>query len=249
MDPNHFKFIALHSFPHKESGLIVRGYDLEEGRLALFLRSGKQNRRQALSQLHPLSILEGTTSSFSKGEMKNIKEYLPIYRLTSIRESIIKGSIALFLSELILKTVREKEQNRVLFAFLERSILELEQCSSGVTNFHLWFVTHFTGVLGYLPTIPKESKGMLFDITSGHYCNREEESNNLFSGGNHLFSMEESELLWQLYHSEVGELEKIKVSGAERSNYLSQMLKYLTYHSGQQIECNSLSVLRQLFSG
>ena len=242
MAQEKLRLIVLHTIRHKESAIIVRGYGSLNGKSSYFLRLSQKNKKHTLSLLHPLSVVDITTSSRSFGELKTIKEFHSVYRLSSIRNNIIKGSIAMFISEIVLKSIEEIEQNRELFLFLERTILRLESIEDGVSNYHLHFLVEFTKILGYLPEIPKQTQGMLFDIPSAKYrLERREEDIS-------LFDKEESWLLSTLYHTSPQKLNELVISRQLRYKFIESILRYINYHTGQNIHCQSLSVLKEVFS-
>jgi DNA repair protein RecO (recombination protein O) len=60
-----------------------------------------------------------------------------------------KSSVALFLSEVLSKAIREEEENESLFRFLHDSILAFDEQTVGVENFALLFLLHLAGYLGF----------------------------------------------------------------------------------------------------
>jgi len=122
------QIVVLHTVKYGESALVIRGYSDSGGRQSFFLRSVKGPKNcAAIQQLHPLSIIDARLSSFSKGEMKSISEFSAAYPLNGIRCQLQKSSMAIFMSELIYKTVREVEENRSLYKYITESILALER--------------------------------------------------------------------------------------------------------------------------
>ncbi|MFA5712669.1 MAG: DNA repair protein RecO [Bacteroidales bacterium] len=230
MENNSFKLIVLHSFRHKEWGVVIRGYSNQHGKCSLYLKAGANSKQHNLSLLHPLSPILITPVKKRIGEMINIKEYEPLFKLSAIREDIRKGSIALFLAEIILKSIREVEQNTPLYNFLESSIVLLEEKSVGVANFHLWFLSHLLFHLGYSPIYPYQSGS----------AELLEESLSLLQG--------EEDLLRSLYTLSADSLDSIKISGRRRSQFLTKVLNYLSYHQNCDIESLSLPILQELFS-
>ncbi|MFA6770416.1 MAG: DNA repair protein RecO [Bacteroidales bacterium] len=241
MNSETFKIIVLHTFKHKESGIILQGYTNRGGRESFFVKSGaKSLKKQPLSILHPLSIIEGVLSSRSFGELKTLKEFNSVHKLSSLRNSIPKAAIAIFISEIISKTIREIEQNREMFFFLEKSILDLEQIDEGAANFHLYFLVKYVALLGYMPEIPNISQGMLFDIYSAEYSKKQ-------INRDLMFPQEESNLLWKLAHTEIDRLKEIKITGELRYRFLQEMIRYLSYHSDHEIKIGSLNILHEVF--
>ena len=241
MSSQTFKIIVLHTFKHKESGIILQGYTNRGGRESFYIKSGRtSSKKQLISLLHPLSIIEGALSSHSFGELKTLKEFDSVYKLSSLRGSITKAAIAIFISEIISKTIREVEQNIEMFNFLESSIIDMEKIEQGASNFHLYFLVKYVALLGYMPEMPSATKGMLFDIQSAEYS---QDQANI----NFMFPQEESNLLWKLSNTEIDGLKEIKISRELRYRFLQEMIRYLSFHAGHEINAGSLNVLHQVF--
>ena len=126
--------IVLHTLKYGDTSLIVHGYTQEEGRVSFILRGafrqangkkGSSNHGTVL--LHPLSIVNYVASKSPKGSMSYLKEFSPKYRLHSIREDFSKISIAMFISELLYRTLLHSERDGELYDFLEDAVLRLGQ--------------------------------------------------------------------------------------------------------------------------
>ncbi|MDP3451485.1 MAG: DNA repair protein RecO [Bacteroidales bacterium] len=233
--------IVLHKIKHKESGLIVQGYTERGGRETLFLKSGARSAKNGnLSQLHPLSIIEVSLSSSRYSEIPVIKEFFTAYNLSSIRGEVFKSAIAIFISELISKSVREQEKNMALYSFLHDSILTLESLKSGVSNFHPYFMVGFCKYIGYSPEINNIGDGFLFDIPTASYL-----SGPLFADNS--FPEESGKLLHAISGISAKELDSIKINGRQRYMFIRDMIRYLSYHTGHEIKTESLEVLREVF--
>ena len=116
--------IVLHTTRYGDSSLIVHGYTREEGRTSLMLRgafrtSGKRRpSHPGAVLLHPLSIVNYVASKSPKAGMAYLREFSPKYRLHSIREDFDKISIAMFISELLYRTLLHSERDEDLYDFL-----------------------------------------------------------------------------------------------------------------------------------
>ncbi|MHC1779944.1 MAG: DNA repair protein RecO [Bacteroidales bacterium] len=237
-----FHVVVLHVVKHKESGYIIQGYSDRNGRESFFLRApSKKSNLKVLSQFHPLAILELTLSGFRLSEIPVIKEFEPIYKLSSIRGNVVKSSIALFMSELIYRTLTEQEHNPEIFLFIRDSVTELENLSSGIANFHLLFLLEMCKKLGYTPEIKKSiAPGMLFDIPMARFLEDGEY-------GTLPFGKWESDLLYRLNNISTSGLSELKLTGNQRYEFIGEMIKYLTFHTGHEIRVESLNVLKEVF--
>ncbi len=239
--PDSFQLIVLHTIKHKESGIMVQGYSNRAGRETFFLRGGGKNRRLSnLSQLHPLSVLDITLSSFKLSDIPIIKEFSPAMRVNTIRGEVLKSAIALFISELVYKTIKEQEQNFELFNFLISSIKVLEEIKCGAANFHPYFMIGFCRQIGYSPETTIQGDGMLFDIPSAKYISAREP-------GEFCFGPDESSLLNKLSATPLQEIASIKTTGAQRYMFIKEMIRYISFHTGFDVKVESLEVLHEVF--
>lgn len=236
-----FQLIVLHTIKHKESGIIVQGYSNRAGRETFFLRGGGKSKSGSnLSQLHPLSVIDVTLSSFKLSDIPIIKEFSLALRFNAIRGDLFKSAIALFISELVYKTIKEQEQNNDLYNFLVNSIKILEEIRFGCANFHPYFMIGFCRQIGYSPETTTQGDGMLFDIASAKYISTKER-------GEYCFGPDESSLLFKLSSTPLQEIASIKTTGNQRYLLIKEMLRYISFHTGFDVKIESLEILHEVF--
>ena len=245
------QIIVLHTIKHGDNGLVVQAYSAISGRVALYLRISPKNK-VILSNLHRLNILDVVTYS-SSSSMPLIKEMVPALKLDSLRTNIYKNTIAIFLSELLVRCVRESESNPQLYNFLASSISMLEHIGDGVANFHIHFMVHLSKMLGFMPSDNYSSDYPLFSIHSASFC----EGNYYYDGHNCIlresydtgcFTSAESKLLHTLLNTRAIDLGDVKCSGELRLSFARQMVRYFSHHLGTAIEVKSLDVLHEVFN-
>lgn len=233
------RIIILHTLKFRDNSVIINGYSDSAGRQNYILYfSGKSKKYAALSSLHPLSIIDAQIGS-TKGDLKTITEFHPAYKLQSIRCNIIKCSLAMFMSELLFKTVKELEKNPELFSFIEASIIELEKIDTSYKDYHLRFVARLCGYMGYLPEDNFSSSNRIFSLTKGRFSNGLNPGESYF---NEVNSAALHSLLCEDFNTS-----NILTSGKERSYFLEELIRYLSYHSGFEINIQSLSILHEVF--
>ncbi|MEI6950433.1 DNA repair protein RecO [Paraflavisolibacter sp. H34] len=88
-----------------------------------------------------------------KNEFKNlqrIKEYKWAHLYGDLLSDVRKNAVALFIVELLYKCLKEPETNSELYYFLEASLVQLDEASTGVTaNFPLYFALHLAIFFGF----------------------------------------------------------------------------------------------------
>ena len=169
--------IVLNQLRYSDSSLIVDLYTDSMGRQTVFVKgafSKKSRTRSALFQ--PLHLLETDLYHRANRQMQRISNVQVIYPFQTIHYNPVKGCIALFIAEILYKTLKEEEPNREMFNFLFHSIQTLDLNENGTANFHLAFLVHFSRYLGFylkyqklLPQLSEISFDNLAGLALNHH--------------------------------------------------------------------------------
>ena len=142
--------IVLNHIRYGDSSLIVDLYTENMGRQTVFVKgafSKKSTMRAALFQ--PLHILETGLHYRVNRQMQRISNVQISYCFQNIPYDPVKNCIALFIAEILYKTLKEEEANPELFNFLVHTIQALDLNDCGTANFHIAFLVHFSRYLGF----------------------------------------------------------------------------------------------------
>lgn len=229
--------VILHKTKFGDSSFIIHGYSSHHGRCGFILK--KSGRATALSQLHPLSVIEAEISEKSKGELIFINNFRALYPLQGIRESVSKSAVAIYISELLYRSVREYGPSPGFFSFLVKSILLLDGLSDDYANFHIWFLVELSKEAGYAPE-RNYREGSLFDMVSASFTDTPHP-------GSKYFTRESSALLAAILSERQESIHTIKLSGSKRGQFAREMTQYLSYHLGFTLNIRSLDVLHTVF--
>ena len=94
------------------------------------------------------------TISFKYNVKKNI-QYLNKITLKEVTGEILnnpqKSIISLFLCEIISKSLKERAEDKEAYDFLFNQILWLNKKNNSTQNFDIWFLAHFSKILGISP--------------------------------------------------------------------------------------------------
>ena len=117
------ELIVLSTTQVRENALVVQTLSREWGRRGFLVRSAKKAQ---MSLFLPLNILEAEVTDTPKSELKTLRRITPGAPLLGIRNNLYKNTMTLFLSELLLRTVREGAIEDGLVDWCVGSILTLE---------------------------------------------------------------------------------------------------------------------------
>ena len=159
------KGIVLHTLKYNDTSIIVDMYTELSGR-ASFLVTVPRSRKAAVKSVlfQPLSFIEFEADYRPNATLYRVKEAKSFYPFSSIPYDPYKSSMALFLSEFLYRAIREEAENRPLFAYLQHSIIWLDECGDGFANFHLVFLMRLSRFLGLYPNLEDYHTGDYFDL-------------------------------------------------------------------------------------
>ncbi|MGI9547813.1 MAG: DNA repair protein RecO, partial [Flavobacteriaceae bacterium] len=173
-----------------------------------------------------------------KGSMESIREARVYYHYHSTHSDITKNSIALFLSEVLSKSISEGESDPALFAFLEASFQWLDTHDS-ISNFHLFFLIQLTKFLGFYPDTSSATT-MSFDLQEGQFIKTP--GLNPVVQGNTLLNFK------KLLGINFDSIHTIKMDKKERRELLQNLVLYFELHLHGFKKPRSLAVLNEVFN-
>ena len=102
--------IVLHSVTYSETSLVVKIYTEAFG-LQSYLLKGAKGKRSSFRPVffQPLNLLDAVVYKNEKTALQSMKEVQLAHPFRSIPFDIRKSSIALFLNEILYKSIREEE--------------------------------------------------------------------------------------------------------------------------------------------
>jgi len=234
--------IVFHKIKYSESSFIIKVYTEQFGLQTLMVRgtSSRKSKFKAALFQH-LSLLDLVIYRNEKKEIHHLKEVKTAYPFASIPFNIKKSSIAIFINEVLYKSIKEEEKNDVLFQFLYNSIQILDMKEEGLAEFHILFLVQLSKYLGFFPKGNFSDKKQTFDLLEGKFIKGSEISDS-------LMNKPYSEYLYQLLSLNYDSLKRFKLPGNIKNEFLEYLLKYFRMHIPGFGELNSHLILREVLS-
>lgn len=232
--------IVLHSIKHTDSSSIITIYTQQFGRVSYMVHGANKKKsvvRAAL--LQPLSIVEMDVLHTPGRDIQRIKDIRMEHLFSSIPFDPLKNSLALFISEILYRTLRQTEPDESLFLFLENSIQQLDYCVAGIANFHLVFLLKLTRYLGFAPNRDEE-RTKYFDLMNGIF----QQEKPLHT---HYLLPETTEDLNLVLESDYASMQNMSFTRARRAKLLEGIIEYYKLHIAEFHGLHSLAVLQSLF--
>lgn len=182
-----------------------------------FITSVPKTAGTALFQ--PLSILDAEVVENPRSDLWRLRGISAKYGLNGIRASMVKNSMTMFMSEVLYRTIHDGDTEDGLYDWCRRSILTLDALEGDYANYHLRFLLEFAAALGFSPSTE--------DLAP--------------------FSGNRSREIAALAGADFSSCMLLPLSGQARGEIAGQLLKYLEFHTGEQLNIRSLAVLRELY--
>jgi DNA repair protein RecO (recombination protein O) len=233
--------IVLQTFSYTDSSIIAKIYTELFG-LQSYLVNAAHSKRSGTKAnlLQPLSLIECVVYKKEKKQLQRMKEIKCEYPYTSIPFDVSKRSIALFLDEILYKSIHGEEQDPGLFEFIHSSLLVLDLLNESCANFHLYFMIRLSRYLGFYPSGNFSNEEKYFDLQDGVFKSFEP-SHPLY------LTPLQSELLSTLMSSSYENIASLKISLAERKSFLEKLITYYELHLDSMRGIKSHKVLEEIF--
>ena len=165
------KGISLHYYKYSESSVIAKIFTENYG-LQSYVLKGLRNKtlKNKLSYLHPLNIVCLEVSVNRNKGLPFVKEIHSEYNLISIFSDMQKKFICMFIAEVLIRVLMEKETDKNLYTFTEKTISYLNKPEELNKNFVIIFLLKLTEFLGFHPNKDFSNKDY-FDLESGEFTN------------------------------------------------------------------------------
>lgn len=234
--------IVLKTIKYGETSVIAEVYTEERG-LRKYIINGVRSKKARIhaSLLQVMSLLDLVVYNREDREINHVKELRPAHVYQALPFDVKKSALALFMAEIIRKTIRESEENKPLFAFLFDIFQYLDETNDPVGNLHLFFLIELTAFLGFLPSGEYSSETPLFDLQEGMFVTN-------IPNNKHYLEEQGSQLLQALMECNMTRSHEIKITSAQRRALLHNLLDYYKLHMDFLPDILSHQILQEVLS-
>ncbi|WP_346855891.1 DNA repair protein RecO [uncultured Draconibacterium sp.] len=234
--------IVLHFIKYGESSVITTVFTREFGRQSYMVNAARSKKsKNKASLLQPLFLIDFVAYQKKSNNLHRIKEFKSNQTYQNIPFDITKSTQAIFLAEILYKTIHEEESYPELYDFIKNALLYFDLMEEGWSNFHLYFLFRLTEYMGFLPRTVKDGFESWFDLRKGAMVPFEPPHP-------HFANKEASDYIIQLAGLKINELQKLKITRSMRDYILRILIDYYQLHFDQLGEIKSLKVLQEIFS-
>lgn len=235
--------VVLHRMKYSETSLICKIYTEQLGLKTYLVKGARRPKsRQAANMLQSMNLLDMVVYNRQSKSMQTIKEMRPALLYNEIPFNTVKGSVGLFMMEILSKSIREEEENPALFDFIYRALDYLDSTDLTIANFPIFFMLKLSQYLGIEPFNNFDAKNVYFNIESGQF----EPALSTFpmtidEGPSALISALHKAMTFE-------EVVDLDISKSARDQALQVLLRYYEFHIESFKHLKSLRVLRAVLS-
>lgn len=243
---HHTKGIVLRTVKYAETSVVVTIYTELFG-IQTYLVNGVRTHSKTsagkAAQLQPAAILDLIVYHNDFKNLQRIKEIKWAHLFTALFSDVLKNSVALFMVELLQKTIKQPEQNTDLFYFIEDAFLHLDSCDASVTgNYPLFFALHLSGFFGFALSDEYEEALPVLDLQEGVFVAEHPHHNYYLDPP---YSVITSELLKT---QQPADLQEIRLNQTTRQVLLQAYQNFYALHVQEFGTLKTLPVLQAVFS-
>ena len=241
------KGIVLRSIRYGETSLVVTVFTEVFGIQTYMVNGARSNKKSGAKAVlyQPPSLLDMVVYHQEQQTMHRIKEASWSFLYKNILSDVVKNSIAVFITELIHKTLKQPEANADLFYFCEDVFQQLDEAPPQIAaNFPLYCclqLTHFFGFqINDIPLELANSELLYLDLIEGNFTDITPTHPHFLEKEDALIS---SELLRIM---QPHELSQIKLNKQKRRQLLHKYLEYYSLHITDFGQIKTLRVLEEV---
>lgn len=240
---HHTRGIVLRTVKYGETSLIVLIYTELFGVRSYIVNGVRSNHKGSLKASHfqPAAQLDLVVYHNELKNIQRIREGRWHYLYRQIFFDMRKNAVALFMVELVQKTIREPETNPDLFHFIEDAFQQLDHAEGiVVANYALFFTLHLSSFFGFRIQDNFQPGRNYLDLQEGCFVAERPAHANYIEG-------EPSAATAQLLKvMQPAELESVSLHQSLRRRLLESYLQFYAWHLSDFNTMRSLPVLQEV---
>ena len=240
------KGIVLRTVKYGETSVIVAIYTELFGIQSYIVNgvrtSSKKNPGKA-GMFQPAAMLDLVVYHHDQKNLQRLKEYKWGYLYQHVLSDVFRNAVALFMIELLQKTIKQPEPNSDLYHFIEDAFMHLDHAEQAVVaNFPLYFALHLATFFGFRFSDDYKPETSYLDLQEGEFV-AEHPIHPYFLAGQYSYIT--SQLLKTM---QPHELAQIKLNHDTRSTLLHAYQAYYALHVPDFGVLKTLPVLQEVLS-
>lgn len=234
--------IVLKTTLYSESSVVVQMFTEKFGMQSYLINGVKKPRAKIrMNMLQPLHLVDMVVYHKVNSSIQRISELRPAPIFRNIPYDILKSTMAMFLNEVLYKSIRQQMTDEYLFDFIFNAVCWFDESQGANVNFHLAFLLKLSRYLGFAPSTQTKSDQSYFDLQEGEF-------KSLPPVHPYFIDKDDASLFISLYILPFEKIIEIKLDNKTRRRILDKILIYYTLHTASFGEIRSHQVLEDILS-
>jgi DNA repair protein RecO (recombination protein O) len=167
------KGIVLRSVKYGETSLVVTMYTELFGLQSYMVNGARSMSKKGGSKLQffqPAALLELEVYHNDLKNLQRIRDVQWAHLYEHMYFDVVRNAVALFMVELLNRSLKQPESNADLFYFMEDALLHLDRSNAIVTaNFPLFFSIHLSNFFGFRIEDEYDEAHPILDLIEGRF--------------------------------------------------------------------------------
>lgn len=235
------KGLVLNTINYNDKYLLAPIFTESFGRVTYMVSKAKSKSSKVPKSLFsPLAVLDLEVEHQTSRGIQRIREARAVQYLYDIPSDLSKTSMAFFISEFLTRVLKDTNDSKLLFNFLDQSVQILEMTDKSIANYHLVLMLKLSHFLGFYPNLEDYKEGYLFDMINGEFIGHQPLHR-------HFVDRHDSKALSILARISYENMHHFAFSRKDRINIINRILEYYRLHLYDFPTLKSLDVLHELF--
>ena len=188
-----------------------------------------------------MAIVDLVVSNSEKTSLQRISEITIQHPYSDIPYNIIKSSLAIFLNEMLYRSIKEQHADEGLYDFIKNSLLILDLKTESCANFHLLFLIQLSRFLGFYPQGNYSVRTPSFDLQEGRFIDQIPVHRN-------YLDPQYSAVLDELIHTDYENAHALRIDKQQRNFLLNSLIVFYQCHISSFGDIRSLEILQEVIS-
>jgi len=228
--------VVLKTIRHGDSSVVLKALTDALGVRSFLVRVGKRGGISHAA-LQPLNRIELVAQESPERELLTVRELRVSEPYTRVPYDAVRGTLALFVQEVLYRSLRGEAADPALFNFVQQALQAMDEAAE-VRNFPLVFLVRYGEELGFLPASPLPGEDH-FDLLEGEFV-----AGTVRHG--HTMGPVLSAALASLLPIGFDSMHQLTIAPSTRRDLLDHLLLYFRMHMEGLGELRSPAVLHQV---
>lgn len=230
--------IILQNTKYQDKSNILKVYTLQHGIQSYLVNIGHSAKSKIKgAHVFPLNLIEFIGQSKQSRNIQRMRDIHVSYIYQHLFSHPVKSTIAIFLNEVLLKSLKEQHENKELYQFVSESLMVFDDQDYETANFHLHFMVELSKHLGFYPNNNYSKQNCLFDLQDGVFA-KDAPAHAYYADSELSFYL--SELL--------SHKSSFSCNAKTRSDLIQILIKFYRLHLPNFGEIKSIQILREVLA-